>query len=286
MFANRVLPALCIAGLAAIGAGNAVAQKVEAPQISVPRIPRTSQGATVKQVIGASEITITYHRPGVKGRAIWGGLLPYDEVWRAGANEPTMITFSDPVTVDGKSLKAGTYRFVVVPGRGDWTVIFNTEVKNWGTVYDSTFDALRIAVKPVPCPHQEWMQFSFTDLTPSSATVALEWEKVRIGFKAEFNTMGKIEADVGDWRLLSSAARFAMGQEGAGAKALEWINRSIALDKNGMNVRTKAEILAAQGKYQEAVTLGQEAIILTKAQNAGANVSALEKMVADWKAKK
>jgi hypothetical protein len=286
MSIKRILLALLVSGLLTVGLEHASAQEVMAPGLTVPRVPRVSQGAMVRQVVGVSEITITYHRPGVKGRTIWGGLLPYDAIWRAGANEPTLITFSDPATVDGKSLKAGTYRLVVTPKQGDWTIIFNSETKNWGTVYDSTYDVLRIPVKPATIPNQEWMMFSFTDLTPTSATVMLEWEKVRLAFKAEFNTLGNIEAAVGDWRLLNSAARFAMGQKGAEGKALEWVNRSIALEKNGSNVRTKAELLASQGKFAEAVTLGEDAISLTKAQNANANVSGLEKMVTEWKAKK
>jgi hypothetical protein len=286
MFKNRSLLAMCAVAILVISGEFAHAQPVTPPPLTLPRVPRPSQGASVVQVIGASEITINYHRPGVNGRTIWGGLLPYNEIWRAGANEPTLITFSDPVTIEGKTLKAGTYRFVVIPKQGDWTLIFNSEVKNWGTVYDSTYDALRIQVKPQTCPHQEWMTFLIADLTPASATVALEWEKVRVAFKVGFNTMAKVEADLGDWRLLSYAARFAMGQKGSEAKALEWINRSIALDKNGLNVRTKAEILASQGKYAEAMATGQEAVTLMKAQNDTAGVSALEKMMAEWKAKK
>lgn len=278
----RIVFALLLAACVAFGVQEAAAQ---APEMSAPRIPRTSQGALIKQIVGLSDVTISYHRPGVKGRAIWGGLLPYDEIWRVGANEPTLISFSDPVSVNGKSLKAGTYRLLVVPRTQEWSLIFNSETKNWGTVYDSTFDVLTLSVKPMSGPHEEWMSFSFTDLTPSSATVTIAWEKIRLPFTVEFNTMGKIESAVGDWRLLNSAARFAMNEKGAEAKAMEWVDRSIAIEKNGSNLRTKAEILASQGKYAQAATLGQEAIALTKAQNPNANVNALEKMVSEWKSK-
>ncbi len=274
---------LIVASLLCLAAHSAVAQ---VPEINAPRIPRTSQGASLKQIVGLSEITITYHRPGVKGRTIWGGLLPYDEVWRAGANEPTLVSFSDPVTVNGQKLNAGTYRLLVIPRTKEWTLIFNSETKNWGTVYDSTYDVLRLEIQPGAGSHEEWMSFNTTDLTASAATVVLAWEKVRLPFTVEFNTIGKLEAAVGDWRLLNSAARFAMGDVSTIDKALEWVDRSIALEKNGANVRTKAEIMAGQGKYAEAATLGQEAIALTKAQNPNANVSSLEKMVADWKSKK
>ena len=278
----RMLFAALVAAALLAGTHTAGAQTVQAPDLSAPRVPRVSQGAVAKQIVGLSEITITYHRPGVKGRAIWGGLLPYNQVWRAGANEPTLITMSDPVTVAGKKLNAGTYRLLVIPTQGDWTLIFNSETKNWGTVYDSTFDVVKIAVKPESGAHEEFMSFSFTDLTSSSAKVVLAWEKMRLAFTLEFNTMGKMETAVGDWRLLNAAARFAMTEKGAEAKALEWVERSIALDKNGGNVRTKAEIMAAQGKFADAVKLGEESIALTKAQNPNANVSALEQLIATW----
>ncbi|MGD0037182.1 MAG: DUF2911 domain-containing protein, partial [Bacteroidota bacterium] len=132
------------------------------------RIPQLSQAAKISQTVGLSEVSISYHRPGVKGREIWGNVVKYDEVWRAGANEPTLITFSDDVTIEGKKLKAGTYRFVVIPSKmGDWALIFNTEIKNWGTVYEAKYDSLRIMVKPEAGSHEEWMSFCFTDLTPA-----------------------------------------------------------------------------------------------------------------------
>ena len=115
---KQVLTILFIVVLAVLVVGqDALAQVPQSPPLPLLRIPRVSQGAKVTQVIGLSDVTIYYHRPGVKGRTIWGGLLPYDTVWRAGANEPTLFTFSDEVTIAGKKLPAGTYRFVTFPER-------------------------------------------------------------------------------------------------------------------------------------------------------------------------
>ena len=277
---------LLIAGLALLGTLRTHAQPVDPPEISIPRVPRISQGAEARQIVGLSDITITYHRPGVKGRVIWGGLLPYDEVWRAGANEPTLITFSDPVTLNGQKLNAGTYRFLVVPSKSAWTVIFNSELANSGAIYDSTFDVLKLSVTPESGPHEEWLAFSFTDLSSSSARVVLAWEKVRLGFTAEFQTMDKVASELGGWRLLNSAARYAMNEQGSEARAMEWVDRSLSYERNGTNTRTKAEIMAAQGKFEEAVKLGEESIALAKAQNPKANVSALETLIGQWKAMK
>ena len=231
------------------------------------RIPRISQPAKISQTIGLSDVSISYHRPGVKGREIWGNVVKYDEVWRAGANEPTLITFSDDVTIDGKKLGAGTYRFVVIPSKtGDWALIFNTETKNWGTVYEAKYDSLKIMVKPEAASQEEWMSFSFTDLTPASARVVL--------------------ASVGNWQLLNNAARFALDNKMYLEEGLAWVERSIALDKNARNLQTKAELLALTGKTDNAIATAEEAVKIAKAKDPKANTSGLEKMIADWKAKK
>jgi hypothetical protein len=266
----------------------AVAFIVTLTQAQVPvRVPQLSQAAKVSQTVGLSEVSISYHRPGVKGRVIWGGLLPYDAVWRAGANEPTVITFSDDVTIEGNKLKAGSYRFVVIPSKaGEWTLIFNSEIKNWGTVYDAKYDTLKIMVKPETGPQEEWMSFSFTDLTPASARVVLAWEKILLSFKVETNILAKLQASVGTWQVLNSAARFALDNKMYLEEGLAWVERSIALDKNARNLQTKAELLALTGKIDNAITIAEEAVKLAKANDPKANTSGLEKMIADWKAKK
>ena len=251
------------------------------------RVPRISQGAKVSQIIGLSEVSISYCRPGVKGREIWGALLKYDEVWRAGANEPTLITFSDDVTIGGKKLGAGTYRFVVIPSKtGDWALIFNSEIKNWGTVYDAKYDTLKIMVKPESGLHEEWMSFGFTDLTPASARVVLAWEKIRLSFKIEINTLAKLQASVGTWQVLNNAARFTLDNKMYVEEGLAWAERSIALDKNARNLQTKAELLAQTGKVDDAIVIAEEAVKIAKEKDSKANTGGLEKMIADWKAKK
>jgi hypothetical protein len=250
------------------------------------RVPQISQGAKVSQTIGLSEVSISYHRPGVKGRVIWGNVVKYDEMWRAGADDPTLFTFSDEVTIDGKKLGPGTYRFVVFPSKtGDWTLVFNTETKKWGTVYEPQYDTLRIAVKPETGPNEEWMSFSFTDLTPTSARVVLAWEKIRLGFKVEFNTLAKLQASAGNWQILNAAARFTLDNKMYLEEGLSWADRSIALEKNSRNVGTKAEILAQTGKFKEAVTTAEEAIRIAREKDPKANTSYLEKLISDWKAK-
>ncbi|MFH0989300.1 MAG: DUF2911 domain-containing protein [bacterium] len=250
------------------------------------RAPRLSQGAKVSQVIGLSEVTIFYHRPGVKGRKIWGDVVKYNEPWRVGANEPTLIQFSDEVTIEGKKLPAGTYRLLMFPGEKEWSVVLNAEVKSWGTVYDAKYDTLRFAVKPESGPNEEWLSLSFEDLTPASAKIVMAWEKVRIAFKIEFNLLAKLQASVGTAGVLNQAARFAVDNKLYYKEAMGWVDRSIAIDKNAGNLRTKAELLALDGKNAEALASAEEALSLAKARNQQTMLPVLEKLITDLKAKK
>lgn len=275
--------------------GTVHAQAPQSPPLPVLRTPRASQGATVTQVIGMSEVTIFYHRPGVRGRTIWGAkgsgaLQPHGEVWRSGANEPTLFTFSDDVTIAGKRLRAGTYRFLTIPGEKEWTVIFNSEVKNWGTVYEASYDTLRTTVIPQKGAHEEYLSFSFTDLTPVSATVVLAWETVRIPIKLEFNLLPRLQSSVGNSGILHAAARFAVDNNMYLKEAGDWIDRSLALDRNFFNLRTKAEILALNGKVPEAIAAGDEAMTIIRARGISTlpdfqqtAVAAFEKLLAGWK---
>jgi hypothetical protein len=149
---------------------------------------RISPKAAVEQTVGFTIIRIEYSRPGVKGRKIWGGLVPYDVVWRAGANEATKFTFSTDVKVNGKKLKAGSYSFFTIPTKDKWTIIFNKVADQWGAFeYNDTEDALRLEVTPEKDNQcwQEWLAYSFTKTSDNTAVIRLEWEKLKIPFTIE-----------------------------------------------------------------------------------------------------
>ena len=148
---------------------------------------RISPKAMVQQTVGFTEVKIEYGRPGVKGRTIWGGLVPFNAVWRAGANEATKITFSTDVKIDGKKLKAGSYSFFAIPGQKTWTLIFNKVANQWGAFeYNDVEDALRIEVTPMQnnC-WQEWLAYTITKSSDKKAVVMLEWEKLIVPFNVE-----------------------------------------------------------------------------------------------------
>jgi hypothetical protein len=145
---------------------------------------RVSPKAEVMQTVGFTDIRIIYSRPGVKGRTIWGKLVPYNSVWRAGADEATKFIFSTDVTIEGKLLKKGSYSFFAIPGKTEWTLIFNKVADQWGAFeYNESQDALRIKVKPEKGNWQEWLAYTITKTSDTTATVRLEWEKLRVPFK-------------------------------------------------------------------------------------------------------
>src|SRR5215831_3764507 len=167
----------------------AAALAIALSAVAVPRVngqpafldlPRASQHAQVVQKVGITNITINYHRPLVGGRKIWGkgNVVPYGDVWRAGANENTTITFSDPVNVEGQPLAAGTYGLHMLPGENEWAVIFSKTASAWGSfTYKKDEDALRVTVKPQGSDFHEALTYDFDDPKPNAATVTMRWEK-------------------------------------------------------------------------------------------------------------
>lgn len=160
---------------------------------------RASLKASVTQRLGTdTDITITYSRPGVKGRKIWGGLVPFGMApgnryskdkpfpWRAGANENTTIEFNKDLLIEGKPLPAGKYGIHMIPSEKDWIIIFSKNNSAWGSfTYDQSEDALRITVTPVKAPFEEWLTYGFDDLAGTSATAYLHWAELKVPFKIQ-----------------------------------------------------------------------------------------------------
>lgn len=257
-------------------------------------LPRVSPKASLMQTVGLTDVTVLYNRPGVKGRVIWGGLVPYDEVWRTGANEATTVTFSKAVKINGQPLAAGTYSIHTIPTKASWTVIFNKAAEQWGSYeYDAAKDALRIKVEPKTGTHQEWMGFSFPEVSSDNATLELAWEKVRIPVRIETDTTTQalagireaLSGEVKDWETPYSAASFAFNAKlDNRADAMKWIDQSIALDRNYWNLRLKASMLAEEGKRKEALAIAEQAVKLGKeAKDPASEIAKTEKQIAEWK---
>lgn len=272
---TRLLHASLAAGLlvAWLPAGPAAGQQL------IQGLPEASPRASVQQTIGMTEITIDYHRPGVKGRKIWGALVPFDQVWRAGANDNTTITFSSDVKVEGQALPAGTYGLHMIPTADQWTVIFSTNSTSWGSfTYDPAEDALRVAVKPQEAPFEEWLRYDFEDLDNDSGVITLSWEKLKVPFSVEVDTQALALAYLRrelrhlprfTWLGWMNAAAYCLQNNINHDEALTWIDRSIAMNPNFNNLQVKANLLAQAGRTEESEALFEQ--LLGQANEAQAN---------------
>jgi Protein of unknown function (DUF2911) len=242
------------------------------------KLPDVSQAAEVKQRIALTDIAIKYHRPLVNGRKIWGGLVPYGKVWRVGANENTTIEFSDPVSVEGKPLDKGTYGLHMIPNENSWTVIFSKTNTAWGSYsYDQKDDALRVDVKPKPlAENDEALEFEFENLKPTSATVTLKWEKLGVPFTVSVNdaeqTLANIRAQLKGagqfaWQALDQGAQFCLTRKINLDEGLKWADASIQIEERFDNLSTKADILKALNRSDDAKTTWNQALKIAKAQD-------------------
>ena len=206
----------------------------------------------------------------MNNRKVWGGLVPYGQVWRAGANENTTITFSDPVTVEGKALDRGTYGLHMIPNADEWTIIFSKNSTSWGSfTYDEKEDALRVTVKPQAAEMHEALTYDFDEVKPDSAVAMLEWEKVAVPFKIGVDVHSIVEASLKKqlrnlsqytWLSWNDAATYLLTEKVAYDDALVYINKSIDNEDRFDNEITKSKVLAALNRKDEAITAEKKAI--------------------------
>jgi hypothetical protein len=285
--------------------------------------PRPSQAASVMQRIGATDVTITYSRPGVKGRQIWGDPLPEQEkvkgeatldnqnerpkgapivpwghIWRTGANEATMFVVSDDVLINGQKLAAGSYSLHTIPTKEEWTIVFNGTANQWGSFnYDPAKDTLRVKTKPVwRNESEEWLTYSFDPVGDDSAQVNIRWEKISVPFTIKVpdvpaSTLARMKSTVAnakadDWLTPMQAGNFLLNNKDAADDTLgmEWLDRSIKTKETFRNLVSKANALYKLGKKDEAVAVGDQAVQRGKTDKV--DTSAFEKRLADMKAGK
>jgi len=233
-------------------------------------LPRDSQHAKVIQRVGITDITINYHRPLVKTRKVWGGLVPYGQVWRAGANENTTIEFTDPVSVEGKPLAKGIYGLHMLPTENEWTVIFSKIASAWGSfTYNESEDALRVTVKPQTAEMKEALAYEVDDVTPSSAVITLRWEKVAVPFKVEVNTNEIVAQNLHvqlrglsqyTWDGWDDAATYFLTNKYNLEEALKYEDRSIGVEERYDNLMNKSRILDALNRKEDSTVARNKAL--------------------------
>jgi hypothetical protein len=254
-------------------------------------VPRASPAASVSLRIGTTDVEVRYHRPAVKGRKVWGGLVPYGEVWRLGANDATTVRFSDPVKVEGKDVPAGTYALFAIPGPDSWTVILNRRAEQWGAYfYKEGEDLLRVRVQPRTGPHTEWMSFSIAPETPGSAVLEMAWETLRLPVRVEVDVprivWGGLDRLIAEKPAADNylyAVNYALERGERLDEAMTWVDRSLALEEGFWGYEAKAKLLRRAGKVDEALPLLDRAIALARGRAPQGYVAGLEEMKASWK---
>ena len=250
-------------------AGFAQAQTATGETLML-NLPRQSQHALITQRIGITDITINYHRPLANGRQVWGKLVPYGQVWRAGANENTTITFSDPVTIEGQALDKGTYGLHMIPGENQWTVIFSKDSAAWGSFsYKQDADALRVTVKPQATEAHDALAYDFDDVKADSAIVTMRWDKVAVPFKVAVNVNEIVTASIHRqlyglnqyyWEGWDDAAGYFLANKINLDEALKDEDLSIQAEERYDNLLNKSKILEAMGRKQDAEAFRAKAL--------------------------
>jgi len=254
-------------------------------------LPRESQRQEIAQTVGDTKVSIVYHRPNMKARKVWGELVPYGQVWRTGANEATVFEISNDVTIAGQKLPKGKYSLYSIPTESDWTIIFNKTWDQWGTIYDTKQDALRVTAKPVPAESRETMSFDIDNVTGNTAQILIRWDKVAVPFTVDVGDVSARMVADARRRMVNEPAQmanFILTQKITAnyAEALGWLDNSIKMRETFGNLQTRARLLAEMGRTADAIAAGEKAVQVGKAATPAVNTANFEKTLAEWKTKK
>jgi len=258
-----------------------------------PELPQPSPKARVEQRVGLTDFAVDYSSPGVKGRKVFGGLVPYDQLWRTGANASTTLKASRDFTFGGTAVPAGTYSLFTIPGKKTWTVILNTNLAIAVTRgYDEKNDAARISVTPETAPFRERMAFQFANSTDDTTQLDLEWDKLRVFVPITVATSAQARANLDKalddaWRPHFLSARWLLDNNGDLTQAMSDIDTSIGIKATWWNNWVKAQILAKQGHPSEAVAVGEQAQTLGNGDQVYESFfkDEMAKTIAAWKKK-
>jgi hypothetical protein len=251
-------------------------------------LPQPSPKAVVTQTAGLTDITIEYSSPGVKGRPIWGSLVPYDSLWRAGANSATKITFSRDVTIEGTKVEKGSYSIFMLPAKaGDWTIILNKNASASTGSYKQSEDAVRVKAKPQEIPMRERLLYTVSNFNDAGASVDMEWEKVRVSFTVKLDTDKQALDNInntlgGTWRMYANAARYMLDTKKDYDTGMKYIDQSISLKEDWYNVWIKAQLQSAKGLKADAYKSAQKAKELGDKSSGFFFKDDVEKALKEW----
>lgn len=254
-------------------------------------LPAASPRATVSQTVGVTPITVDYASPGVKGRTVYGELVPFGTLWRTGANAATTIEFGTDVKVAGQAVPAGKYAVFTIPGKDKWTVILNKNPNQGGTrSYDQKLDAVRFEAKPEKSPARERMTFVFSDTTDTGTRLDLDWAGTRVAIPITVETAALVGKGIdgytkGTARTLANAARYHK-DAGNLDRALALIDDALAVDETWFALWIKADTLAAKGDIKAAYPIAERAYALGQKDEYFFWKDQIQKALEDWKSKR
>ena len=239
------------------------------------KLPAASSSQTVTQALGIKTVTLTYQRPNVNGRVVFGGLVPYGQVWRTGANNIPNITFEEDVHIEGHSVPAGTYGLFTVPNKNEWTIILSKNPKQWGAYqYKETDDLLRFNVKPQALAKKvETFTIDFENVTTKSTVITLAWENTKVGFNVTVDQSKEILASIdaamqGEKKPYFQAAQYYFNNDLDIQKAAEWVREADKENTSAPHIKYwKARILAKAGASAEAKQAAQEGLTMAQKSN-------------------
>lgn len=270
-----------------LGAGATQAQGI--------KMPAPSPSSKLEQAVGLSTVTVDYSRPSVNGRTIFGDLVPYDKIWRTGANGSTDITFSDDVTLEGNKVPAGKYALYTIPGKDEWTIILHKNTELWGdggADYKPEQDLVRFKVKPQQNPRKaETFLIDFANVTASSADVELLWDNVVVPFTIKTDVDSKVMSQIQQQvvngtnvepGLYASAANYYYNSDKDLQQALTWIKKANEKDAKFYNLHTQAKIQAKMKNYKDAIKTAEKSMELAQKENNPDYVALNQKAIADW----
>jgi hypothetical protein len=270
---SALAASLCLSGVAA-------AQQLE--------LPRPSPNAKVTQSLGLTDVTVEYSCPGVKGRAVWGTVVPFDKLWRTGANAATKLTFSKDVTIADKAVAAGTYSLFTIPGKATWTVILNRNTTASTDEYKQADDVLRLTVTPTAIAPRERLAFVFSDFGDAGGNLDLEWDKLKVSIPIKVSTDAQAQQNLAalsnnGWRPWNAGARYLLENKKSLDQALALVDKSLALKEDWFNTWTKAQVLMARGDKKGAHALAEKAKALGDKSDGFFFKDEVGKAIAEWK---
>ncbi|WP_242916604.1 DUF2911 domain-containing protein [Pontibacter liquoris] len=285
---KRNLLGFALSAALLLGAGTIQAQGI--------KMPSASPSSKVEQAVGLSTVTVEYSRPAMKGRTIFGDLVPYDKMWRTGANGSTDITFTDEVTIEGNKVPAGKYALYTIPGKAEWTVILHKNTELWGDGgkdYKPEQDQLRFKVKPQQNPRKaESFTINFANVTPTATDIEILWDDVVVPFTVKTDVDSKVMSQIQQQvvngtnvepGLYAAAANYYFSSDKDLKQALAWMKKANEKDVKYYNLHTQAKIQAKLNNYKDAIKTAQKSMELAQKEGNQDYVALNQKAIADWK---